>query len=107
VIPTLVHLLASVQDDAMLTLVSLTLESLDAILKCNTVLNQYGLIIQNMFNLEDIFAKMEEWKTVGASSNVSKMVVKVLDHLEKIKSLHVHVMLHRMLKGQYSDIIII
>jgi hypothetical protein len=91
-----------------ITLISLTLESLDAILKCSNVENQYANIIQNMFYLEDtMINKMKVWKKSN-NSTVSKMASKVLKHLKQVKVLYLHASLFKVLSTRYyADCILI
>lgn len=100
VIPTLVRLIANANVDLHITLITLTLESLDAILKNESKDTQYGIMIRDMFMLFDGLSKLEKWKN-NSNITVSKMANKIYGHLEKIKVLHIHMILKKMLTSHY------
>lgn len=80
VIPTLVHLLSKAQDDIHLTLISLTLESLEAILAQSDISNQYDRIIKDLFNINDSMSKLAHWK-LSNNVTIKKMDATLLKNL--------------------------
>jgi len=108
VIPTLVHLLSKAQDDIHLTLISLTLESLEAILAQSDISNQYDRIIKDLFNINDSMSKLAHWK-LSNNVTIKKMATKIQKRLNKIKMLHIHATLLKNLvhQGAYIDCIFI